>query len=192
MPRCGRVPVGVMSMPLNCYSSGREGGLQLVLPSRRGLGCGRGLALDSVFGGVASAEEGVAAGEGLAMVVRDRHERRPQPTSRRASVCCGSRPRARSPAEPDFANIADGRIDDERRMRQALVLLAELPPREQDVVVLCAWMELSYEDAALALAVPVGTVRSRLSRARQHLRELDPERGHNEGRATSVEEALKP
>ena len=96
------------------------------------------------------------------------------------------------PLEPDFADIADGRIDDERRMRRALALLAQLPRHEQDVFVLCAWTELSYQDAALALAVPVGTVRSRLSRARQHLRELDSERGHNEDRTATVQEALKP
>jgi RNA polymerase sigma-70 factor (ECF subfamily) len=57
-------------------------------------------------------------------------------------------------------------------MRHALNLLAQLPRREQDVFVLCAWAELSYEDAAIALDIPIGTVRSRLSRARQHLREL--------------------
>ena len=84
-------------------------------------------------------------------------------------------------AEPDFAAATDERIDDERRMQQALDLLHELPEPEREVFVLCAWMELSYEDAALALGLPIGTVRSRLSRARARLRELDPSRGHLEG-----------
>jgi RNA polymerase sigma-70 factor (ECF subfamily) len=84
-------------------------------------------------------------------------------------------------AEPDFAPAAEERIDDERRMQQALDVLRELPEREQEVFVLCAWMELSYEDAALALGLPIGTVRSRLSRARARLRELEPGRGHLEG-----------
>ncbi len=83
--------------------------------------------------------------------------------------------------EPDFSPTAEERVDDERRMQQALDLLHELPEREQEVFVLCAWMELSYEDAALALGLPVGTVRSRLSRARARLREPEPPSGHLEG-----------
>lgn len=94
--------------------------------------------------------------------------------------------------EPDFADRADERIDDEQQMRQALMLIARLPRQEQDVFTLCAWMQLSYEDAALALDVPIGTVRSRLFRARQHLRELDPAFGHKKERTTTVQEALEP
>jgi RNA polymerase sigma-70 factor (ECF subfamily) len=37
-------------------------------------------------------------------------------------------------------------------------------------MLLYAWEELSYEEIAAALHVPVGTVRSRLARARAHLR----------------------
>jgi RNA polymerase sigma factor (sigma-70 family) len=81
-------------------------------------------------------------------------------------------------ADAGFESDADGRLDDERRMKNALNLLAQLPRREQDVFVLCAWSGLSYEDAGLALEVPVGTIRSRLSRARARLRELDPATGH--------------
>lgn len=84
-------------------------------------------------------------------------------------------------AEPDFAPSTEERVDDERRMQHALHLLHELPPREQDVFVLCAWMELSYEEAALALGLPIGTIRSRLSRARARLRELERGRGHLPG-----------
>jgi RNA polymerase sigma factor (sigma-70 family) len=87
---------------------------------------------------------------------------------------------ARLPLErgADFADDADGRLDDERRMRTTLRAVAKLPRREQEVLALCAWGGLSYEDAALALRLPVGTVRSRLSRARARLRELGDRHGH--------------
>jgi RNA polymerase sigma-70 factor (ECF subfamily) len=49
--------------------------------------------------------------------------------------------------------------------------LAELHPDQRDVLLLFAWGELSYEEIAVALAIPVGTVRSRMSRARSHLRQ---------------------
>jgi RNA polymerase sigma factor (sigma-70 family) len=94
--------------------------------------------------------------------------------------------------EPNFAGRSDERVDDERQTQGALDLLRRLPPRERDVLVLCAVMELSYEDAALALGVPVGTVRSRLSRARARLRELDPGYGHEQGENTTVQEARQP
>jgi RNA polymerase sigma factor (sigma-70 family) len=83
--------------------------------------------------------------------------------------------------QPSFTEGADARIDAERQMRHALGLIAQLPKREQDVLALCAWIGLSYEDAALALSIPIGTVRSRLSRARRRMRELDLAGGHMEG-----------
>jgi RNA polymerase sigma factor (sigma-70 family) len=48
--------------------------------------------------------------------------------------------------------------------------LLGLSPEERDVLLLFAWGDLSYEEIAVALEVPLGTVRSRLSRARAHLR----------------------
>jgi RNA polymerase sigma-70 factor (ECF subfamily) len=98
-------------------------------------------------------------------------------------------------AEPDrdFASDSDQRLDDEWQAQGALKLLGKLPRREHEVFVLCAVEELSYEDAALALGVPVGTVRSRLSRARARLRELDPGFGHEQGESTTaLEEARQP
>jgi RNA polymerase sigma-70 factor (ECF subfamily) len=74
--------------------------------------------------------------------------------------------------EPDFGEEAATRLDDQAAMRQLLRLFARLPRREQDVVALCDWNGLSYEDAAVALAIPIGTVRSRLARGRRRLREL--------------------
>ena len=45
---------------------------------------------------------------------------------------------------------------------------------EREVIALCVWSDLDYATAARALGVPVGTVRSRLSRARRKLRRLVP------------------
>jgi RNA polymerase sigma factor (sigma-70 family) len=52
-----------------------------------------------------------------------------------------------------------------------------LPELERQALLLFAWEELPYEIIAEALDVPIGTVRSRLSRARGRLRELLGERG---------------
>jgi RNA polymerase sigma-70 factor (ECF subfamily) len=49
--------------------------------------------------------------------------------------------------------------------------VAELPEPFRVVLVLCDLEQLSYQEAAVALEVPIGTVRSRLSRARAHLEE---------------------
>jgi RNA polymerase sigma-70 factor (ECF subfamily) len=94
-----------------------------------------------------------------------------------------------SEPEPDFTEAADARVDDEWQAQGALQLLGKLSRREQDVFALCAWMELSYEDAALALGVSLGTVRSRLSRARTRLRELDAAFGHGQGESQGLQEA---
>src|SRR6266567_2231059 len=45
----------------------------------------------------------------------------------------------------------------------------ELPPALREVVILCSLEEMSYEQAAQVLSVPVGTVRSRLHRAKARL-----------------------
>jgi RNA polymerase sigma-70 factor (ECF subfamily) len=47
-----------------------------------------------------------------------------------------------------------------------------LPDGEREALLLFAWEELSYQSVAEALELPIGTVRSRLNRARAHLREL--------------------
>jgi RNA polymerase sigma-70 factor (ECF subfamily) len=47
--------------------------------------------------------------------------------------------------------------------------IASLPDGERDALLLFVWEELDYEEIAAALAIPVGTVRSRLHRARARL-----------------------
>ncbi|MHB1474493.1 MAG: RNA polymerase sigma factor [Dermatophilaceae bacterium] len=73
---------------------------------------------------------------------------------------------------PDHAGDVAGRVDDERRMAHVLEAVHRLPGAEQDVLALCVFAELDYQATATALGIPVGTVRSRLSRARNHLRQV--------------------
>lgn len=70
-----------------------------------------------------------------------------------------------SASTPDFGDELTDRLDAERRMRAVQERIGALAPHERETLELCVWAELSYADAALALEVPVGTVRSRLSRA---------------------------
>lgn len=48
--------------------------------------------------------------------------------------------------------------------------LRRLKPDDRDTLLLLVWGELTYEEAAVALDVPVGTVRSRAHRAREQLK----------------------
>ena len=61
---------------------------------------------------------------------------------------------------------------DSAASRAALVAgLAELTDEERDVLLLFAWAQFSYEEIAEALSIPIGTVRSRLARARSAMRQ---------------------
>jgi RNA polymerase sigma factor (sigma-70 family) len=85
---------------------------------------------------------------------------------------------ATSSVGPDFADDVASRLDDESLMRRMVVALNMLPPIDRDVLSLFAWGELSYAEIAGVLGVPIGTVRSRLSRARTRLMELTRVGGH--------------
>ncbi|WP_055568494.1 RNA polymerase sigma factor [Streptomyces atriruber] len=69
------------------------------------------------------------------------------------------------------ADLAVARAGAEGLRGALAAALAGLSARHRDVVLLVAWADLNYEEAAQALGVPVGTVRSRLHRARSTLRE---------------------
>ncbi len=71
---------------------------------------------------------------------------------------------------PDHAGEVEQRLVDQERMTALLHQMSGLTVGEQEVIALCVWAELTYEQAAVAMNVPVGTVRSRLSRARAKLR----------------------
>jgi RNA polymerase sigma-70 factor (ECF subfamily) len=76
-------------------------------------------------------------------------------------------------ADPDepLADRAADRVVARAVRRELAAALAALPARHRDVLLLVAWGDLSYGEAAQALGIPVGTVRSRLNRARSKLRE---------------------
>jgi RNA polymerase sigma factor (sigma-70 family) len=77
-----------------------------------------------------------------------------------------------SEAVPDFAESVSERVDDAERLAAVRTALAALRPGEREVFTLHAWAGLTYAETAEALGIPVGTVRSRLSRARRKLARL--------------------
>jgi len=72
----------------------------------------------------------------------------------------------------DHAEETAGRVDDRRRISATLTALSALKLPEREVLTLCLCEGMEYAEAARALGIPVGTVRSRLSRARAKLRRL--------------------
>lgn len=58
----------------------------------------------------------------------------------------------------------------DEHLRQLQYCIADLAPRQREVVVLCCLEEKSYEEAGAILGVPSGTVGSRLNKAFQILR----------------------
>lgn len=65
---------------------------------------------------------------------------------------------------------ADSRVAAAAVTRQLGAALARLSKGDRDVLLLVAWESLTYDEVAQALAIPVGTVRSRLNRARKKVR----------------------
>lgn len=62
------------------------------------------------------------------------------------------------------------RVDAGALSRRLATILADLPGKERDVLLLYAWADLDLEEIGRVLAIPAGTVRSRLHRARKRLR----------------------
>lgn len=72
--------------------------------------------------------------------------------------------------QADHADAVAEEIDDRNQLAAIQEAMARLRPIDRDVLLLCVWQQLDYASAAVALGVPVGTVRSRLNRARERLR----------------------
>lgn len=66
------------------------------------------------------------------------------------------------------------RVDALQRLREMRDTVRHLPRRELEVLALVAWSGLTYDETSIALSIPVGTVRSRLSRARARLGDASP------------------
>jgi RNA polymerase sigma factor (sigma-70 family) len=79
---------------------------------------------------------------------------------------------ARRPGGDDTSDQVVDRLDSEALWSRIADAVGALPEGERDALLLFVWEELSYDEIASALDVPVGTVRSRLNRARENLREL--------------------
>jgi RNA polymerase sigma-70 factor (ECF subfamily) len=79
----------------------------------------------------------------------------------------------------DLADRVSVEVDAAAVWPRVVEAVTALPEPERDALILHVWEGLSYDDVAGALGVPIGTVRSRLHRARERLRDLDdcsPER----------------
>jgi RNA polymerase sigma-70 factor (ECF subfamily) len=115
---------------------------------------------------------------GIARNVCRSHDR----SARRLSRALQRLPRGESLVEVDPAEDVVRRVDSEREMVRVLAAIARLPAHEREVLELVVWAGLSYQATAQTLAIPIGTVRSRLARARAHLTTLTPKEPHDESR----------
>ena len=74
----------------------------------------------------------------------------------------------------DEALVA-ARVDAAAEQPRISWALPRIPDGDRDALLLLAWADLTYAEIAIALDIPIGTVRSRIHRARRRLRELlDP------------------
>ena len=77
---------------------------------------------------------------------------------------------------PDHAASTAARVDDERQMSEVRRALKLIPAVQREAIELVVWSHCSMAEAAGALGVSEGTVKSRLHRARQsltHVIEID-------------------
>nr|WP_235018169.1 RNA polymerase sigma factor [Thermomonospora echinospora] len=94
--------------------------------------------------------------------------------------------RADHPADT-FDDRSAERVTAQRLQPRLAKVLAGLPAADRDLLLLIAWAELSYEEAAEALGIPIGTVKSRLHRIRKKVRrafgDIDPLATYEEPRS---------
>lgn len=77
----------------------------------------------------------------------------------------------------EYAKNPLGTLEQDSRQAALAGMLAELPQEQREALNLFYLGELSYEDIAQTLGLPLNTVRSRLHRAKERLQELASRRG---------------
>lgn len=118
---------------------------------------------------------------GIAANVVAKHYRSEARRLRALARVSADRTLADDPAEQAVA-AADAGV----RWTRVARALGTLPAAERQVLLMYAWEDLSYDEIALALGIPAGTVRSRMSRGRARLAAL------TEGRALTSRVPLIP
>jgi RNA polymerase sigma factor (sigma-70 family) len=76
------------------------------------------------------------------------------------------------PLQADPAAEVAAAIDAEGDLCVVMAVLELQPTKDVETLLLFAWEELSYAEIAEVLSIPIGTVRSRISRIRRHLHEV--------------------
>lgn len=115
-----------------------------------------------------------------------RNARRSQ---RRYSAALARLPRPET--TPDPADDAAARVDGQRQMARLLPVLQSLPERERQVIELCVGAGLTHQAAAQALSIPVGTVKSRLARGMDKVRNAEATSRAGRGLQDPNEESKK-
>lgn len=92
----------------------------------------------------------------------------------------------RDPVAESWVERVDSRVTAEGAQAALAGAVAALSGGDRHVLLLVAWADLSYQEVADALSIPIGTVRSRLNRARRKVRTA---LGDDPTRVTDVAEA---
>jgi RNA polymerase sigma-70 factor (ECF subfamily) len=100
-----------------------------------------------------------------------RHDLRSRGREERALLRLASRP-------PEAADDPADELAAREQWAKAAQALPQLAASDREALLLHTWEQLSYAEVATALGIPIGTVRSRIHRARRVLRELIDVDGH--------------
>jgi RNA polymerase sigma-70 factor (ECF subfamily) len=77
-----------------------------------------------------------------------------------------------NPAEPAAAGTPESALLARTEQERIQNALEKLPTKFREIILLCDLEEMSYQEISETLAIPMGTVMSRLSRARKAMRDL--------------------